>query len=68
MSVTDPTFPAAASTVEEPDEIEAEVKRLTPLVEQGGFIPFCDHRVPPDVPMEHQERAYTSPIWYTPGR
>ena len=20
----------------------------------------------PEVPMEHQERAYTSPIWYTP--
>lgn len=34
-------------------EIEAEVIRLTPLVEEGGFIPFCDHRVPPDVPYKN---------------
>ena len=33
--------------------IEAEIRRLAPLVEEGGFIPFCDHRVPPDVPYEH---------------
>ena len=32
-----------------PAAIDAEIKRLTPLVEEGGFIPFCDHRVPPDV-------------------
>lgn len=31
--------------------IEKEIYRLTPLVEEGGFIPFCDHRVPPDVPL-----------------
>ncbi len=35
------------------DEIEAEVNRLTPLVEEGGYIGFCDHRVPPDVPLEN---------------
>lgn len=34
-----------------PRAIEQEVDRLTPLVEQGGYIPFCDHRVPPDVPL-----------------
>ena len=34
-------------------EIEAEVHRLAPLVEEGGFIGFCDHRVPPDVPLEN---------------
>ncbi len=34
-------------------EIEKEVHRLTPLVEEGGFVPFCDHRVPPDVPLEN---------------
>ena len=31
------------------DAIAAEIDRLAPLVEAGGFIPFCDHRVPPDV-------------------
>jgi uroporphyrinogen decarboxylase len=34
-------------------EIEKEVCRLAPLVEEGGFIGFCDHRVPPDVPLEN---------------
>jgi len=33
--------------------IEAEVKRLAPLVDEGGYISFCDHRVPPDVPLEN---------------
>jgi uroporphyrinogen decarboxylase len=35
------------------DGIEAEVHRLTPLVEEGGYIGFCDHLVPPDVPFEN---------------
>jgi uroporphyrinogen decarboxylase len=45
------------------DGIRAEVERLAPLVEEGGFIPFCDHLVPPDAPLEnyiffyHQARA-----------
>jgi uroporphyrinogen decarboxylase len=34
-------------------EIEAEVCRLAPLVEEAGFIGFCDHRVPADVPLEN---------------
>ena len=34
-----------------PDAIRAEVRRLTPLVDEGAFIPHCDHRVPADVPM-----------------
>jgi hypothetical protein len=34
-------------------EIEQEIYRLAPLVEEGGFIPFCDHRVPPDVPLDN---------------
>jgi uroporphyrinogen-III decarboxylase len=34
-------------------EIKHEVERLKPLVEEGGFIGFCDHRVPPDVPLDH---------------
>ena len=35
------------------DQITAEIRRLAPLVEAGGFIGFCDHRVPPDVPLEN---------------
>ena len=30
--------------------IRDEVCRLLPLVEEGGYIPLPDHRVPPDVP------------------
>jgi uroporphyrinogen decarboxylase len=33
--------------------IQAEVRRLAPLVEEGGYIGFCDHLVPPDVPLEN---------------
>ncbi len=29
--------------------IKKYMKSLLPLVERGGFIPFCDHRCPPDV-------------------
>lgn len=35
------------------EEISAEVERLAPLVEDGGFIPTPDHRVPPDVPLRN---------------
>lgn len=38
-----------------PDAIEREVARLAPLVEEGGYIPFCDHRVPPDVPLANYQ-------------
>lgn len=34
-------------------DIEREILRLNPLIEEGGFIGFCDHRVPPDVPYEN---------------
>lgn len=34
-------------------QIRTEIYRLLPLVEEGGFIPFPDHRVPPDVPYEN---------------
>lgn len=35
------------------DDILREVERLTPLVEEGGYIGFADHRVPPDVTLEN---------------
>jgi hypothetical protein len=33
--------------------VEAEVERLRPLVELGGFIPCPDHRIPPDAKWEN---------------
>ena len=35
------------------DAIDRELERLTPLVEDGGYIPTVDHRVPPDVSFEN---------------
>ena len=35
------------------DAIDAEIKRITPLVQQGAYIPHVDHRVPPDVTYEN---------------
>ena len=35
------------------DEIEAAVHRLVPLVEGGGYLPFCDHYVPLDVGLKN---------------
>jgi uroporphyrinogen decarboxylase len=32
-----------------PKAIRDYMKTLEPWVERGGFIPFCDHRCPPDV-------------------
>jgi uroporphyrinogen decarboxylase len=33
--------------------IDRELARLQPLVELGGYIPCLDHRVPPDVSLDH---------------
>jgi uroporphyrinogen decarboxylase len=32
-----------------PKAIHAYLETLVPLVERGGYIPFCDHRCPPNV-------------------
>jgi uroporphyrinogen decarboxylase len=32
------------------EAIAEYLRSLEPIVEQGGFIPFCDHRCPPNVP------------------
>ncbi len=29
--------------------MEAEVMRVAPLITDGGYIPGCDHGVPPDI-------------------
>lgn len=34
------------------EAIDAELRRLEPLVEEGGLIPHVDHRCPPDVTYE----------------
>lgn len=33
--------------------IDAHLRTLIPLIEEGGFIPTVDHTVPPDVSYEH---------------
>jgi len=35
-----------------PEAIRAYLETLVPLVERGGYIPFCDHRCPPNVKPE----------------
>ena len=37
----------------DPRAIRAELERLRPVVEGGGYIPNCDHGVPSDVPFEN---------------
>lgn len=39
--------------IEGPPAIKKYLESLVPLVERGGFIPFCDHRCPPDVKYEN---------------
>lgn len=32
-----------------PEAIDAELNRLAPLVQEGGYVPYPDHSLPPDV-------------------
>jgi uroporphyrinogen decarboxylase len=36
-----------------PAAIDAELLQVAPVVADGGYIPWCDHLVPPDVPFVH---------------
>jgi uroporphyrinogen decarboxylase len=36
-----------------PDAIDTELARVVPLLKEGGYIPWCDHHVPPDVSLEN---------------
>ena len=36
-----------------PEAIKAYLVSLVPSVERGGYIPFCDHRCPPNVSVEN---------------
>jgi uroporphyrinogen decarboxylase len=31
------------------DVLKAELERVRPVIEDGGYIPSCDHGVPPDI-------------------
>ena len=33
--------------------IDAELKRIAPLLEEGGFVPHLDHLVPPDISFDN---------------
>ena len=37
---------------EGPEAIKDYLETLAPLVKRGGFVPFCDHRCPPNVKQE----------------
>ncbi|OGS21743.1 MAG: hypothetical protein A3J83_02200 [Elusimicrobia bacterium RIFOXYA2_FULL_40_6] len=37
------------------EEIDRELKRLEPIVKEGGYIPHIDHRCPPDVSLKNYQ-------------
>ena len=39
--------------IEGKSAIKSYLESLVPYVKRGGFIPFCDHRCPPDVTVEN---------------
>ncbi len=39
--------------IDGPPSIDQYLETLVPYVKRGGFIPFCDHRCPPDVTYEN---------------
>ncbi|MGB9642746.1 MAG: uroporphyrinogen decarboxylase family protein [Candidatus Ratteibacteria bacterium] len=39
--------------IEGPSAIDRELERIKPVVEEGGYIPHVDHRVPPDVSLKN---------------
>ena len=38
-----------------PEAIDAELANVAPLLAEGGFLPWCDHHVPPDVSLENYQ-------------
>ena len=38
---------------EGPAAIDCQLQQVRPLLAEGGYIPWCDHLVPPDVPLEN---------------
>ncbi len=35
------------------EDIDAALAHMEPLLRDGGYIPWCDHLVPPDVPFDN---------------
>ncbi|MBU4270443.1 MAG: hypothetical protein KKE86_08040 [Planctomycetes bacterium] len=35
------------------DAIDAELRRVAPLIQEGGYVPMLDHSAPPNVPYEN---------------
>ena len=60
---TDPEFDAG-----QPAVYYARVLEIPTPTWQAIDAAFYSIKPRPEVPLQHQERAYTSPIWYTPGR
>jgi hypothetical protein len=58
---TDPDFNPAHRAV-----YYARVLEIPTPTWQAFDAKFFDIEMPEEVPLSHQERAYTSPIWYTP--
>jgi hypothetical protein len=59
---TDPDFDASQRAFYYVRAIEIPTPRWTAYDAKRFGI-----KMPPEVPMKHQERAWTSPIWYTPN-
>jgi uroporphyrinogen decarboxylase len=45
-----------------PAAIEAELRRVRPLLDEGGYIAGLDHSLPPDVPYAHF-RCFMERLW-----
>jgi len=58
---TDPDFDSKVPAV-----YYARVLEIPTPTWQAYDMAFYGHKMNADVPLSHQERAYTSPIWYTP--
>jgi hypothetical protein len=58
---TDPDFDPELSAV-----YYARILEIPTPTWQAYDMAFYGHKMNVEVPLIHQERAYTSPIWYTP--
>ena len=33
--------------------LNAELRRVAPLIQEGGYVPMLDHSAPPDIPYKN---------------